>query len=138
MNNKEFYDYTFTSIEKLLGYYKLGTKQKPSISFQSGVRQGNVKGLEVVVSPSHHTKKRVITSSYVTAHPVQLFQHEGENTIYKAEKKLFNRFRDIGCVDFTSKWVEPDQTQGLLPAVLIVVYFLQEDCCDDSDCEDEF
>ena len=85
---------------------------------------------------ANRVKKRVITSSYCTGHGVQLVQHEGGNTIYQADKKVFDLMINAGAVDVISRWIEPDQTQRLLPAVLIMGYFLIDDCCDDDNCDE--
>lgn len=138
MKNKEFY----TAIESILlsnnlcGYYKHNNVQKPAITFHSGHREGNVNGLETIISPAGRVRKRVLSSSYCTSHAIQLIQHEGINNIYKSEQRIFDYCISQGAVDVVTKWVEPDDKQSLLPACMVVAYFLIEDCCDEENCYD--
>jgi hypothetical protein len=113
------------------GYYRYNNQQRPAFCFDSGHREGDVSGLEIILSPAGRTKKRVLTYSYVSTHAIQLIQHEGDLSIYEAESKLFKRLVSEGAVDVITKPVKPDPKQELLPAFLMMAYFLLEDCCED-------
>lgn len=115
-----------------LGYYTYQNQQYLAISFANSTRNGNCHGLEVVVLPLGRVKKRVITQSYCYHFAIQLINHEGETTIYEAEELIFKYALDNGAVDVTSKPVYPDNVQTLLPAAVMSLYFLIEDCCEES------
>jgi hypothetical protein len=134
MNNKEFEVHVRKAINPYLGYYRNGNIQKPAYCFGSGTREGDVSGLEIIQIPAGRTRKRVLTSSYVTSHGLQLIQHEGKLTIYEAESKLFKMAVSLGAADVVSKPIYPDTTQNLLPGFLFMAYFLIDDCCEGSGC----
>lgn len=133
MNNKEMEQLVKEVCRPYFGYYRYNNQQRPAFCFGSGHREGDVSGLEVILLPAGRTRKRVLTSSFVSSHAIQLIQHEGDLTIYEAESKLFKRLVSEGAADIVSKPVSPDSKQELLPAFLMMAYFLLDDCCD-SDC----
>jgi hypothetical protein len=132
MNNSEIEKLVKEVCRPYFGYYRYNNQQRPAFCFGSGHREGDVSGLEVILAPAGRTRKRVLTSSYVSTHAIQLIQHEGDLNIYEAESKLFKRLIAEGAVDVISKPVTSDSKQELLPAFLMMAYFLFDDCCDDN------
>jgi hypothetical protein len=124
MNNTEMEKIVKEVCRPYFGYYRFNNQQRPAFCFGSGHREGDVSGLEVILAPAGRTRKRVLTSSYVST-------HEGDLNIYEAESALFKRLINEGAVDVVSKPVSPDLKQELLPAFLMMAYFLLDECCED-------
>lgn len=136
MQNKQF----FNQIQQLLlpfaGSLVTGNQSRPAILFgDDGGRNGEISGLEILVSPRSMVRKRYNASVFPqSSHFVELINHEGIHSIYEADEKLAQFAISSGASDWISKMVQHDIYQKQKPAILYQFFYIEDDCCLQEKC----